>query len=504
MNKKPYVVIVILFFLIAMIVGLILLTSMNANMDIDAPNDDVVAKRSHHESFAGDVPTHAIDEADETPAQKAKDNAAAQADAGISLAGTVTNKKTQAPVNAAIIKVIHDDKVVTKATSAQDGTYQLKKLHGNEVAIQAEARGYLRFDDVVSLTTDLQQDYDIALTPIDGVAIHLNNMTGRAYPLSTVTAFDTKTKKVVYQKELPNGTHDLSELTEGPYLLKAVSYDKETTVTARAVAGDEVDLTLKPFARLDVELVNHTTNEGVKEGQYRYKFDADEGDSTVTEWRAITNDTFALENLKPGTYQIEARTKTYFDNDKGHIARSRSVHLKDGDSDKVTLRLTENKSLQLSLGNLEGADLSSGSMTIISQNPDKEDSIVHYNFKSNTDGSNHIEWTLDNVLPSNDFIVAIESADGQVAVARGTASTDNNDISLDLDMSTARKQASNGVDLHFERPKDAEYETPEETLAAEEERRKKANEWLDAIKEQAQWQLDEAERRAQEEEMEDF
>lgn len=407
---------------------------------------------------------------------------------GVSLYGIVLDSRTQQPIPNAKLQFVENDDVISEATSDENGEYQFPAVIRDEVRVKTQAAGYHDVDSAVAFKSTSRQEYNVYMTPIEGVSLVLNNMTGREPLISTVTATDVKTDKIVYKQDLENGTYDLKQLTEGPYIFTAVSADGETSVSARVASGNTVTLTLKPFGTINVQLVIDTPNPKYDHAEYRYTYES--GDETfVSDWNMPLSDSFVLEKLKPGTYTIEARANFYFT----HISTSRPVHIDMGSSEFVKLKLTERKSLRFQLKNASDIDLSKCRFVII--NTDSK-GIDMTPFSSSREYNEGDEYAFEEVLPPGNFTFVVESADGRVGAFRGSSAGDDSDISMELDMSLSRQTTSDGnslsLDVLFDRKQPDENATPEEIMKAEEEMYDSIKKWMNDVDEQAQWQIDSA------------
>lgn len=257
---------------------------------------------------------------------------------GITVQGVITDALTQQPISDATLKLIDKNKKVLKQTKSQaDGSYTFPPFDIQNIQISVSAKNYVTHLAQLSPQGQMRYAYDVALAPRTGLGLTINNQTGRE-PLSTfVTVTDISSNKVVYEHTYEENGYDyLEELKNGPYLVRAVSYDKKTEYESRAMGGNTVMLTLKPFARLNVQFVmdNDKTDAPVT---YRYLYKPDSGDAQFTEWTPCSDDVMMIENLMPGTYQIEAHA------DGTEVTKSREVHLDMGDTHFVRLDLSHAK-----------------------------------------------------------------------------------------------------------------------------------------------------------------
>lgn len=256
---------------------------------------------------------------------------------GVVVYGTVTDAVTNEPIPGATLKYIDKNgKMLSQTNSQTDGSYQLPAIDLQNVRFVAGANGYANLSETITPDDQLRYEYNVALLKRTGIGISINNQTGRT-PLKTlVTITDITSEKVVYEHEYEqNGYYYLDSLKDGPYLIHATSYDKISESTKRAVGGSTVMLILKPFAKLNVQFVMKDNQ--APSGSYRYIYKPDSGDEMSTEWTGFANDTVMINDLMPGSYQIEART------DNSRVPRSREIRLEMGETRFISVKLDDEK-----------------------------------------------------------------------------------------------------------------------------------------------------------------
>ena len=408
---------------------------------------------------------------------------------GVSLYGSVLDINTKQPIPNAVLQFVENDDVISEATSDENGEYQFPAVIKDEVRVKTLASGYHDVDSAVAFKAASRQEYNVYMTPIEGVSLVLNNMTGREPLISTVTATDVKTDKIVYKQDLENGTYDLKQLTDGPYIFTAVSADGETSASARVASGKTVTLTLKPFGTINVQLVIDTPNPKYDRAEYRYTYESGDNETFVSDWSKPLSDSFTLENLKPGTYTIDARANFYFT----HVSTSRPVYIDMGRTEFVKLKLTERKSVRFQFKNASDIDLSKCRFVIINT----ESKGIDLTTSSFSHGFSEGEgYTFEEALPPGNFTFVVESADGRVGAFYGSSKGDDSDISMELDMSSSRKMTSDGnslsFDVLFNRKQPDENASPEEIMEAEKEQFNSIKKWMNDVDEQAQWQINSA------------
>ncbi len=255
---------------------------------------------------------------------------------GLTLFGGIYDIRTREPLPNAKVELIRDDEVIFETQADELGAYQFPAFLASEIRVKTSSDNY-KINDI-NLTTGSKTElkYDIYLTPIEGISLTVNNITGREPILSTVSITDIESDRLVYQKELKNGTYDMPELTAGPYLFTAVSADGETSTSMRVMSGNAVTLTLKPYGKLNVKFNLSPSDTPFVEGKYQYTYDSDDGQNEIKGWFKTTSDSFSVENLKPGTYTFEGEAKDS-KNEKRKKYKSKPVHLSMGDTEFVNL-----------------------------------------------------------------------------------------------------------------------------------------------------------------------
>ena len=248
--------------------------------------------------------------------------------------GVVSDKDSNTAIADAMIQTL-DSKgsVIAETKSAEDGSYQLATTDALTVRIEVTADGYQDYSDTLQ-REQIRNDYPVAMSQVTGLSILVNNITERE-PLKThVTITDIATNKVILENTFDNGYYTFDHLKGGPYLIKAVSHDQLSEVTKRTMAGNRVMLTLRPYAKLNVQFdMKHEP--GLSSGMYRYIYTPDSGEPTSTEWMNYSEEYLLIEDLMPGVYQIEARS----DNTQT-IFHSKDVHLEMGETRFVSVPMT--------------------------------------------------------------------------------------------------------------------------------------------------------------------
>lgn len=375
---------------------------------------------------------------------------------GTTVFGVVTDAETSKAIAGAEIQYIaQNGSILTREHSQEDGSYKLPATDLQNIQISITADGYRDIHTVLPLQGQSRFEYNVAMSKIAGIGVLVSNQTGREPIKTLVTVTDIATEKVVYEKEHENGFYSLNDLQQGPYLVHGVSADKLTEATARVTAGSTATLTLKPFARLNVQFVLKKDNAPAK-GTYRYIYKPDEGEEMTTNWTPIPTDTDAvlIDNLMPGTYQIEARADSFWEESEGkpgetHISRSATIPLKMGETRFIKLPLTTSGTMR-------------GKFILPPRLAGKPVLGMIYQVYEGEEGKRNYSGLTLNIDPNGEFI-ADELPEGKFSIYAFTPMGDvsffsniqvkfDDDQALDLDMSYSRKETEDGTPLLMPRP----------------------------------------------------
>ena len=413
--------------------------------------------------------------------------------AGVTVYGIVTDTATDKAIAGADLKYIdRNGKVLMQTTSQEDGSYQLPATDMKNIRIAVTADGYKNIYDTITPHDQRRYEYNIGMTKLTGIGLVVSNQTGRDPIKTMVTVTDIASEKVVHELEYENGYYSLEDLTGGPYLVRGVSADKLTEATARAITGTTTTLTLKPFARLNVQFVMKRDNSPAK-GFYRYIYKPDDGEEMTTNWTPIPDDTALIDNLMPGTYIIEARPDSFWEKTdehpgEEHISRSGVIPLEMGETRFVKLVLTTGGTLRGKL--ILPPRLSKKAVGAMIYRYDGDDKHKSF-WAADASLSENGDFTADQ-LPEGEFGMYVFTSDGDVGAFTGMKVDLNGDLSMDLDMTHARKETESGVSLQIPRPSwtDEEWDqmSKEEQDKKTSEAMKKLREWMKAMEEQNKYQ----------------
>ena len=409
---------------------------------------------------------------------------------GVTVYGVVTDAATGKAIEGAKLRYTdRTGKVLMEATSQADGAYKLPATDMQNVQIAVIADGYKDIYDRISLPEQQKYEYDVTMTKLTGIGVIVNNQTGRDPIKTLVTVTDIASEKVVYEHEFDNGFYTLDDLREGPYLVRGVSADKLTEVSARALFGSTVTLNLKPFAKINAQFIIKKNKEPAK-GTYRYIFKPEDGgEESSSNWTPIPGDMVTIDNLMPGTYWIEARSDSIWERvednptaEKNHISRSHAITLAMGETSYVKLALTTGGTLRGKITvppRLAGQKLD---YKIVEKVEDGGFSMV-----SVDDGIDENGEFVQHELPKGEFGVYIFAEDGSASYFSDIKLDADSDFAMNFDMTHSRKQTSDGVSLSFPIPL---HKDMDKSYTGEEakELSKKIKQWQDAIQEQEKYQ----------------
>ncbi|MBO4351022.1 MAG: carboxypeptidase regulatory-like domain-containing protein [Proteobacteria bacterium] len=415
---------------------------------------------------------------------------------GFTFWGVISDLDSKQGIANATVKALDDKgRVLSQTTSAEDGSYRLPAVEPSVIHLDVSAEGYRDVQDKLSAGEQTKYEYNVAMTHLNGIAILVNNQTGREPVKTIVTVTDIASEKVVYEHEYENGLYTLDDLREGPYLVKGFSYDKMTEVSARALVGSTVTLTLKPFAKINVQFMIKKDNAPTT-GTYRYIYTPEEGDEMITNWENFSKDVVLLDNLMPGTYRIEARTDAFWATSDGafggkeHISRSPEIHLEMGETRFVKLPLTVGGTLRAQI-NLPPELAGKPGMVMIHKVYENENGETTSYSGNGMSYDKNGEFIVDQ-LPEGEFEIHLQSADGYVSHFSHIKVEENDDLSLNLDMTHSRKQTDDGVSLQFPRPPftDEEFKqfSDEEKVQKMTAYLATVKQWQEAIKDQEDYQ----------------
>ncbi len=345
---------------------------------------------------------------------------------GVSIFGVVRDQQSKKGVSGALVKAVDaSGKVLSKTYSGAGGTYRLPAVDANHVYIAADAEGYRSFSGAMQLGKTFNREQDIDLKRAWGLNIELINSTNREPIRSFVRIKDLSTNDIVYSQERANGTFSVSDLKGGPYLVSAHSYDKLTKYEVQAVAGDSVRLLLKPFAKLNVQVVTRQ-GDPVTEGTWRYILKPSEGADLVTSsWTAFEDPSFVIDELQPGSYRVEVRVN------KDHSSSSPEILIAMGDTKNITIQLTEG-------GVLQGHVVSSGRARPVAM---ARVEWVGTNVTTMTDRDGY--FTLDQ-LPNRPIDIKIIPNGGTEKTFTGISVAEDSTLEQDFEVDAPRPGRGNG------------------------------------------------------------
>jgi len=157
------------------------------------------------------------------------------------LAGTITDTDTGAPLAGATVQVVG---LPRSTTSAADGGYRIM-LPDSSFTMAYDAFGYLNHTRTVTVLADSTVTVDVALQPAPRVLVFGTVTDDDGAPVSgaTVTALDTPVAPAATDS---SGSYQLSLPTGSDYTLLAQAYGmgSQQTVVADLSADTQVDFTL--------------------------------------------------------------------------------------------------------------------------------------------------------------------------------------------------------------------------------------------------------------------
>lgn len=424
---------------------------------------------------------------------------------GTTIFGTVTDSETAKAIAGAKLQYIDNHgNVLLQTTSQEDGSYKLPATDLQNIQIAITADGYKDIRDAISTNGQARYEYNPAMSKLAGIGIVVNNQTGREPIKTLITVTDIATEKVVYEKEHDNGFYTLNALQQGPYLVHGYSADKLTEATARVTAGSTATLTLKPFAKLNVQFVLKRDNSPAK-GTYRYIYKSDDAEEMTTNWTPIPTDTdtVLIDNLMPGTYQIEARSDSFWEASEGkpgetHISRSAQIPLQMGETRFVKLPLTTGGTMR---GKFIIPPRLAGKPII---------AMVYRDFKDENEQRSRSGTTvmvdpngefIADQLPEGEFSIYAFTPTGDASYFSGIKVNFDGDLAMDFDMNFSRKETEDGIPLMMPRPSWTDEEFQQ---MSDEEKREKLppflqamDNWGKALQNQEQYQQSAAQERAE-------
>ncbi len=410
---------------------------------------------------------------------------------GTSVYGSVTSTVDQTGIDRAEVQLIKNDEIIAKTKTKDGGFYRLPPVESlSQTQIVITAQGYHEHRKALSSTQRINLEYNTEMSAMTGLYLNIYNNTGRAPKYAHLVITDTATDNILLEKNYENGAYMLEQFTDGPYLLTLTSPDGQTEATARAVGGDTVNLTLKPFARINVQCIINKTGKPTK-GTYRYHYTSPDGNTTSTsEWIAFSDESFFIDNLKPGTYTIDARSND-LKYDSAHISHTYPITLAMGDTVFTKIALTSGGTIRGKIHLPPAfAGKGGGIMALKKYNYDSDEETGVTSSLSGYSGSfdRNGEFVMD-TLPSGKFDLMIFTLDKQVSYFTDIEVGDNDDINMYFDMTYMRHTANDGTSLFLPTmPQEPENPTPEEIEARNQEILEMITNWQNALKEQAQYQ----------------
>lgn len=420
---------------------------------------------------------------------------------GTTVYGIVTDAETSTAIAGARLEYTDKSGNIMHTLSANDGSYKLPATDIQNLQISVVANGYKDIHESISTHGQKTYEYPIAMSKLAGIGILVSNQTGREPVQTIVTVTDIASEKVVYEKALDNGFYSLNELQQGPYLVKGVSADKLTETSARVLAGSTATLTLKPFAKLNVQFVIKKDDSPAK-GTYRYIYKPNDNDEITTNWTPIPtdSDTVLIDQLMPGSYWIEARPDSFWESTEDrpgemHISQSAMIPLQMGETRFVKLALTTSGTLR---GKFKIPPKLAGKPIVAMA---YRDSIEEDGSRSRSATSIQVDQNgefITDELPEGEFSIYAFTPTGEASYFSGLQVKFDSDHVMDFDMSFSRKESENGVSLMMPRP----TWTDEEFKAMSEEQKREVlpkyfasiDRWTEAIQEQERYQQAEAQR----------
>ena len=325
----------------------------------------------------------------------------------------------------------------------------------------------------------------------------MDNRTGREPIETLVTITDTSSNQVVYEHTYENGSYTLEEFTGGPYLVHGASADRLTEASVQIVAGSTATLTLKPFGRINVRFIgkpNKPRFSGFEEqiGSYRTVALKDNTSEKMMPWQQIMTDTVMIDDLMPGSYIVEARPNSLWDDYAGwdqfeewekmdrskyHIAAVQVPNLEMGETRYVELPLIYSGTMKAKVKippRLAGKKIS---YYIVSEDYTPRDTDKWNTGRMGMLGPNG-EFTEPD-LPRGEFGIYFIASDGSASYFSGLSVEDDTDKSMFFDLSDSRKQVDGVGSLEMPGNPLLPASTVEFMNASDEEKERIVNKWLE-------------------------
>ncbi|MFA5625633.1 MAG: carboxypeptidase regulatory-like domain-containing protein [Bradymonadales bacterium] len=228
---------------------------------------------------------------------------------GASLYGQVVSGATGQGIAHAQLAILDQNEVLLTTTRSDSaGNYRFEPVTTKEVELRVRANAFAFYEKSINFGQSVELLQNIEMQATQGLVLNVYNQTQRLPRQTDIIIRDTTLQSVVYESRVEDGRLELNEIEGGPFIVEARSPDGESELKLRATLGSEINVILKPLAKIIVSV--HNEDGTLPAGEYKYSYAPNMAIShgaTESPWQSFTAPSFEINDLKEGDYLITVR-----------------------------------------------------------------------------------------------------------------------------------------------------------------------------------------------------